>query len=256
MVCFTPGGKVMAFNGALSCVDLATGKKEDTSQISMRYTRWPFYLATSPAPTTRFALVFARSTAVSGYSCPDITHQWTCKLPEASLLRSAPIGALHREITVPCSLMFDTTGTRLLVGTLSGNVYLLDAHTGKILQRITDRPEKAIKEVAVSREGRLAAVSAGSTLWMYELQPTVREVAVHRLGRKHFSALAFHPVTGQLLSASGEGVVDWWNTTTGERLASYDWGKGKPTALAFDATGDRAAVTTAKGEVIVWDIDI
>ena len=256
LVFFGPAGKVLGFNnGILLCIDLATGTTEPTPQLSTRYNHWPLWLAVSPAPTARLAVVYARSTAVTGYRFPDLEHTWTRKLPEASLLRSAQIGSLHREVTAPSTLAYDVTGTRLLVGTLTGNAYLLDALTGKLLQRLTDRPDSAIKEVALSRDARYGAISAGSTLWLYELQPTVREVAVHRLGRKHFSALAFHPVTGRLASASGEGIVDWWDPTGGERRESYDWGRGKITALCFDARGDRAAACTTNGEVIVWDVD-
>ncbi len=58
-----------------------------------------------------------------------------------------------------------------------------------------------------------------------------------------------------LATANGDGKIDYWDATTGERRESFDWGVGKLYDIAFDAAGDRAATCSVKGDVVVWDVD-
>jgi hypothetical protein len=49
--------------------------------------------------------------------------------------------------------------------------------------------------------------------------------------------------------------VDFWDAATGQRRESFDWGVGKLNDIAFDPAGDRAAVCSNSGQVVVWDVD-
>jgi WD40 repeat protein len=67
--------------------------------------------------------------------------------------------------------------------------------------------------------------------------------------------VAFHPSGAFFATANGDGKVDSWDSHTGERRESFDWGFGKLNDVTFDATGDRAACCSEAGEVVVWDVD-
>jgi WD40 repeat protein len=53
-------------------------------------------------------------------------------------------------------------------------------------------------------------------------------------------------------SRSGTWTTERSNTKLRE---SFDWGLGKAWGIAFDPSGDRAAVCGKGGKVIVWDVD-
>jgi WD40 repeat protein len=56
-------------------------------------------------------------------------------------------------------------------------------------------------------------------------------------------------------TANGDGKVDFWDSATGERRESFDWGIGKVRCVVFDRAGDRAACSSEAGDVVIWDLD-
>jgi WD40 repeat protein len=139
-------------------------------------------------------------------------------------------------------------------GHLGGRISILDAETGALLGRIGDAGSGWVKAAAISPDGNSVAWCASANLHLQRLPPANVYVH-HRIGKTHFSSVAWHPSGGFFATTNGDGKVDFWDAATGERSQSFDWGIGKLNDIAFDPAGDRAAVCSSTGQVVVWDID-
>lgn len=150
------------------------------------------------------------------------------------------------------SLAYSDDGLHIGCGVNTGGVTVFDARTGLATARLLGA-ESEVKAVALSRDGRYVAWCAGTQLHLWRLAPQ-EQILRHRMGRTHFFGAAFHPSGAFLATTNGDGKVDYWGTAGGRR-GSFDWGVGKVNAIAFDATGDRAACAAESGQVVVWDVD-
>jgi WD40 repeat protein len=146
-------------------------------------------------------------------------------------------------------------GQRVACAHVCGRLSLLDAANGELLLRLGDTGGSRYgpKALALSPDGRAAVWCASSNLYFLPLPDGPR--VHHRLGRTHFLAIAWHPGGAFFATANGDGKVDFWDATTGQRRESFEWGTGKLLDIAFDATGDRAACCAESGEIVVWDVD-
>ena len=68
--------------------------------------------------------------------------------------------------------------------------------------------------------------------------------------------MAAHPTQNIVASVGADEVVRFWNADTGAEHRAYDWGIGRTTAIAFAPDGLTCAVGGAKGQVVVWDVDL
>jgi WD40 repeat protein len=59
-----------------------------------------------------------------------------------------------------------------------------------------------------------------------------------------------------LLTAGNDGCVRLWDAGTGAERKVYDWGIGKLYCAAFSPDGLTCAACSAKGQVVVWDVDV
>jgi WD40 repeat protein len=137
---------------------------------------------------------------------------------------------------------------------MGGGVSLFDAAGGGPIARPFFCGSPGVTGVAVAPGGRAVACIAGQFLHFHRLAPTP-DSNHHRLNERPYLGIAWHPSGGFFATAKGDGNVDFWDGVTGERRESFGWGVGTLNDVVFDATGDRAAVCTDKGKVVVWDID-
>ena len=69
-------------------------------------------------------------------------------------------------------------------------------------------------------------------------------------------AIAFNP-SGTLLATAGDDkLVTFYETATWKVVRSFAWKIGKLRAVCFSADGTRAAVLSATGDIVVWDMDM
>jgi WD40 repeat protein len=154
----------------------------------------------------------------------------------------------------PVALAYSPGGHLVALGKSSGSVHLFDAASGAHRGQCGSDRGPGVRSVALSPDDRLVAWSAAGHLRLWRLDPP-EEVAAHDIGRTHFFAVKFHPSGEFLATAKGDGKVDNWDGRTGEHRSALDWGVGQVRALAFDASGDRAACCGQGGETVVWDVD-
>jgi WD40 repeat protein len=142
---------------------------------------------------------------------------------------------------------------QMLVSGLHSTV-LLDPESGRVVRHLDSHPE-AVPALAVSSDGRLYAVAAGTELAVYDLAKDVRR-GVRNDGRKHFTDVAFHP-SGRLLAASSNNeTVRLFDAKTLTQTAAFDWQVGPVRRIAFAPDGMRAAAAGKTGRVVVWDVDL
>lgn len=73
--------------------------------------------------------------------------------------------------------------------------------------------------------------------------------------RKHFTALAYHPSGHRLFVTSNDETVHVFDAHTLDRVNRYTWQIDRLSAVAVSPDGTLAAVGSATGDVVVWDLD-
>ena len=60
---------------------------------------------------------------------------------------------------------------------------------------------------------------------------------------------------GRALATAAGNVAQFWDTTDGRPLRTWDWGVGPLQAIAVAPNGLTAAAGGDRGRVVVWDVD-
>jgi WD40 repeat protein len=74
--------------------------------------------------------------------------------------------------------------------------------------------------------------------------------------RKHFTAMAYHPVGRHLYATSNDTTVHVFDTATWQRATRFTWKIGKLKAVAVSPDGALAAAGGDRGEIVIWDVDV
>jgi WD40 repeat protein len=173
--------------------------------------------------------------------------------PVRNVARHAP--GLHRAPLIDLAVSAD--GRRVVTGDTEGVVKVCDGESGKLLRTLTTpgpltKDPVAVQAVALSPDGKRLAVlrlSEPPRLWDLESGRELPALA----GRDRTSpALAFHPASGQLVTAGEGQTLSVWDPETGALLRTLP-GAEVPVRLAFDRTGRRLAAAGVGGEVRVID---
>jgi WD40 repeat protein len=142
---------------------------------------------------------------------------------------------------------------RTLATDEGGNVALWDADAGVVTSRVEGT--FGYERLALSPDGAVAAwVGSSLCFWRLDAGGKIRSHD-RALDRTAFHSVACHPSGRFFATAKGDGMVEYWDARTGERLRAFDWGVGKVNDVTFDDAGDRAACCSQTGEVVVWDVD-
>ena len=141
----------------------------------------------------------------------------------------------------------------LLVGG-THHVWLLDPATGQESRRIISHHE-AVPALAISPDGSLLAVAAGTELQTVPLASGTGGARTKNVGRKHFTDVAFHPSGQFLMASSNNQTVRFYSVPDLAETAAFDWEIGPVPRVAFAPDGMRAAAAGRTGKVVVWDMD-
>ena len=108
--------------------------------------------------------------------------------------------------------------------------------------------------MAFSRDGRrLASGSWSGEVMIWDRGDRASSSAPSPNITHPVSALAFSPDGRRLASASFDRRVNVWDTTTGERLQTFEAGKGLVLGVAFSPDGSRLASVGEDKTVRVWE---
>ena len=115
-------------------------------------------------------------------------------------------------------------------------------------------PTATVTALAFSSGGSYLAAASGTTLWVWDVA-SKQVVVKHSINKQHFKDVAFTPDGRFLVFARNDATVSLWDTTSWTQVAAYDFGIGPMVSVACAPDGMRAAVGSAKGKIVVFDID-
>lgn len=257
-VAFTPDGRrLMLANGGLGwvAIDPATGATQRLAELARNS---PQAMDTD-GHFVAFATVVTPITAVGPWRSVNLwayrtdtdpyRQLWSCKADAAliSRVRVVPDGD-----TIVCIeyRAFQAEGPT------NKTALVLRGRTDGHVRAEAPVPAEGAASLAVSRDGRWAAVCPGSgssvLLWdLNDLQRKPRRLVGPT--RKHVRCGAFSP-GGRILAVGGnDGRVTFWDAIAGKPIESFDWGLGRVGAVGFAPDGLRCAACDDRGRVVIWD---
>jgi WD40 repeat protein len=141
----------------------------------------------------------------------------------------------------------------ILTGSADGSARLWDM--AKRQEVAARRFRACVNSVAISPDGKLAAIAAGRSVYLWDLtnpKSTPSKLTGHT---DLVNAVAFHP-GGRILGSGGrDGIVRLWDVQSGSERQAFDWGMYWVGALAFAPDGDTAAAGGGSCKVVVFDVE-
>jgi WD40 repeat protein len=110
--------------------------------------------------------------------------------------------------------------------------------------------------IAVAPDGKRLVAAIQLSLYVFSTDNLKEQRQTRKDGRKHFTAVAFHPSGKYLAATSNDTTVLLYDTTTWEVVRTFSWDIGRMRSIAFSPDGTLAAAGSDKGKVVVWDVDI
>lgn len=115
-----------------------------------------------------------------------------------------------------------------------------------------------VNDFAFARdESRLAVAYQSATAAVFDLTaPGAKYVLLKGHKGKQVRAIGFAADGNTVVTAGIDGTCRFWDATTGAQLREFDFGLGVIATAAFAPDGLTCAVGSAKGAVVVWDLDV
>jgi WD40 repeat protein len=143
------------------------------------------------------------------------------------------------------------SGGRRRVAKLATRITLRDTRTGRELQQSAAWAGKPADQVVLC-ESFVVARGGEGQVFAWNLDAPGEPPLQVPTGRQ-VSGLAAHP-DGQLLATTSGDQVVFWDAPSWQRGKTFAWKAGSLRTIAFSPDGMLAAVSGAKGRVIVWDL--
>ncbi len=118
----------------------------------------------------------------------------------------------------------------------------------------TTVPMRYIMGLAARPDGSAVVTFKDSSLYCWSPGEKVKKVRTGTL--THYRAVAFHPDGRHLLAGNNDTTARLIDSETWQVVRQYTWAIGRLTAVAVSPDGMLAAAGGAKGQVVVWDLDL
>jgi WD40 repeat protein len=139
-------------------------------------------------------------------------------------------------------------------GHWEGRVRVRAADDGRVMQEaVSDCKQGGV--LRVSPDGEWIAFGAAKFLIVHEGDHITRFVKIPI--KKKITGLAFHPSGRYLATVSGDTTVSLHDRDANWAVTrTFDWKIGTLKSVAFSPDGALAAAGGAKGQVVLWDVDV
>ncbi len=107
-------------------------------------------------------------------------------------------------------------------------------------------------------ETKLAVAYQSTTAVVFDLTnpSAVKPVQLNGHKNKQVRAIGFAPDGRTVVTVGNDGTSRFWDSATGAQLRVFDWGLGVLATAAFAPDGLTCAAGSAKGKVVVWDLEV
>ena len=243
-VCFALGAPLFAAGTARRICVCDTGTWNVIAELQMEYA---FELAFGPG---------ARPTLAA--SNADEIGLWSDAGREnaGGAARRSP-DQRHPGLGGVAALHFSPDGSQLAVST-SSHAQVWRTADVRRARTVRNDQTNARGAVRFSPDGALLAIAYGKwvEVWPVENEPGPLLKFAAGTGRSPIIWAVNWTADGRtLLTAGNDGVVRMWDAETGGERKAFDWQIGKLYCAAFSPDGLTCAACSAKGQVVVWDVD-
>jgi WD40 repeat protein len=161
----------------------------------------------------------------------------------------------NSEVVV--SAAFSADGRRVITGSVSSRIRLLEAETGKEIQHFAGQYSEdfigTVNSVAISPDG--SQVLTGSNdhtarLWSVETGKELKRFAGHS---GPVNCVAFSQDGRRALTGSDDQTARLWSVDTGEGIRHFTGLADQVAYVAFVSRGNRILTTTETGRSWLWD---
>jgi WD40 repeat protein/basic membrane lipoprotein Med (substrate-binding protein (PBP1-ABC) superfamily)/DNA-binding SARP family transcriptional activator/energy-coupling factor transporter ATP-binding protein EcfA2 len=178
-----------------------------------------------------------------------VVHAWNLETGQEPVLFSDDHH--HRAIEV---VAFNPDGSQLASGDGNASLKIWDIDSGRLISAEEVQNINSIYDVVYSPAGSLLAIGGeypsfylldGTTLERISAYPTFGEV----------DGLAFSPDGVLLAATTRTGMVEMWNTHTGEKLPTISASEGWITDIDFSPDGEDLALASDEGIASIYQIE-
>jgi WD40 repeat protein len=116
----------------------------------------------------------------------------------------------------------------------------------------------SVNDLAFTRDESKLAIAYQSTIAAVfdATDPSAEPVLLRGHKGKQVRAIGFTPDGRTVVTVGNDGTSRFWDAATGSALRVFDWGLGVFAEAAFAPDGLTCAAGSAKGKVVVWDLDV
>lgn len=110
--------------------------------------------------------------------------------------------------------------------------------------------------MAVSRDGTAVCFANRNTIQIWSDNGGFKKTTeLKNIGRRYFTAIAFHPSGCFLAAANNDNTIQYFDTSNWKQTHSFIWDIGRMRSLAFSPNGCLAAAGSDNGNVVIWDVE-
>ena len=191
---------------------------------------------------------------------------WNTRTGDEQAIPLADLSAgIPHNIPRILALAFSPHGTWLVSGTNHGKIQMWDVVTGAALAVLAEPTEEEdlgrISALAFSPDGALLAAGTQNHIHLWEVDTAHKLFSISTEHQKengmYFDGaaepLVFSPDGAVFLNGRGEGGIQLWDTTTGDKIAALDGHTLGISTLAFSPDGTTLVSTAADGTILLWE---